>query len=145
MTNFVTDPMQYAQAPQRDKSTAPSQQLGKDDFLNLLMVQLRNQNPLDVQDNKEFIAQMAQFSNLEQTTNLNVSMQNLVGFEQMTQGAALIGKTVQAQVLGSDSEDPQVITGVVDESRMVNGKIQLMVKGQAIDYKNILSIRDGGK
>lgn len=142
---MVTDPLQYTQAPTRDPSVGPKQTLGKDDFLNLLMVQLRNQDPLNVQDDKDFIAQMAQFSNLEQTSNLNTSMENLVGFEQMTQGAALIGKQVDAQVPSPDGTSTETVTGIVEESRLVNGKIQLIVDGQAVDYKNILSIRDGGQ
>lgn len=139
---IVTDPMQYAAAPLRDTSVGPNQSLGKNDFLNLMMVQLRNQDPLNVQQDKEFIAQMAQFSTLEQTTNLNLAMENLAGFQQLTQGAALIGKEVEAIVPDGDSE--VTVTGVIEETRLVDGEIQLIVDGKTINYKNILSIREGG-
>lgn len=141
---FVTDPLQYAQAPQRDYSQPPNQTLGKQDFLNLLMVQLRNQDPLNVQQDKEFIAQMAQFSTLEQTTNLNLAMENLAGFQQLTQGAALIGKEIEAQIPGDDDTEATTLTGIVEETRLVDGQIQLIVEGQTVEFKHILSIREAG-
>ena len=140
---LVTDPLQYAEPPLRDASAAPKQELGKQDFLNLLMVQLRNQDPLNVQQDKEFIAQMAQFSNLEQTTNLNLAMENLAGFQQIAQGASLIGKEIEAN-LSDDPNGATSVRGIVEETRLVDGKIQLIVDGKKVDFKNILSIREAG-
>lgn len=141
-TPLITDPLQYAKPPLQDPTAAPRQTLGKQDFLNLLMVKLRNQDPLNVQQDTDFIAQMAQFSNLEQTTNLNVAMENLAGFQRLTQGAALIGKEVDALIPGTGDQPAENITGVVDETRLVDGQIQLIVAGKTVDFKNILSIRD---
>lgn len=55
--------------------------MGKDDFLELLVTQLENQDPLDPADSKEFSAQLAQFSSLEQLYNIN---DNLAGLEGLT-------------------------------------------------------------
>lgn len=55
-------------------NTDPNQKLDKDAFLKLLVTQLRHQDPLNPVEDKEFIAQMAQFSTLEQVQNLNKTM-----------------------------------------------------------------------
>ena len=80
----------------------PSAQLGKDDFLRLLTVQLRYQDPLNPLDNTEFIAQMAQFSSLEQLQNMNQSLEKNLDSEarlhtafQNDLATSLVGKTVE--------------------------------------------------
>lgn len=120
----------------------PSQNLGKQDFLNLLMTQMRHQDPLNVQQDKEFISQMAQFSTLEQTTNLSLAMENLAGFQQLTQGAALIGKEVEALIPGTETEEARVLKGKIEETRLVDGQIQLVIGDETIDFKQITSIRE---
>jgi flagellar basal-body rod modification protein FlgD len=73
--------------------------LGKDDFLKLLVTQLSNQDPMDPQSNQDMVAQLAQFSSLEQMTNINTTLQ---GNSILTQSvnnalsAGLIGKEVKA-------------------------------------------------
>ncbi len=83
----------------------PKNTLGKQDFLNLLVSQMRNQDPLDPMKGTEFAAQLAQFSSLEQLTNLNTSMtQSLDANAILTQSinnglsATFIGKDVRAAV-----------------------------------------------
>ena len=60
-------------------STAAEQELGKDDFLQLLVTQLRYQDPLNPMDNTEFVSQLAQFRALEGTQNVEKAIQNLDG------------------------------------------------------------------
>lgn len=75
--------------------------LGKDEFLQLLVMQMQYQDPLEPQDNGEYIAQLAQFSSLEQMTNLNDSMEKIsdvidtIGTNAtVSQAASLIGKDI---------------------------------------------------
>jgi len=71
--------------------------MGKDDFMKLLLAQLKNQDPLNPMSNTDFAAQLAQFSSLEQLTNLNTEIQTQ-GVNQMTlgyaQSANMVGKEV---------------------------------------------------
>src|SRR3954447_11074883 len=68
--------------------------LGKDDFLKLMVAQMKNQDPMSPADDKDNIAQMAQFSSLEQITNLATATQQLADSMQTTQTLGLIGHTV---------------------------------------------------
>ena len=80
------------------KSAAPAnKELGKNEFLNLLVAQLNNQDPLAPQDNGAFIAQLAQFSQVEGIGKLNTSMESLVsGYQssQALQASSLVGRKV---------------------------------------------------
>ena len=84
-------------------SAAGKKALGKDAFLQLLVTQLKNQNPLEPQDNGEFVAQLAQFSSLEGITTLNDTVgglaTNLAGSlssSQALQASSLVGRSVIA-------------------------------------------------
>lgn len=80
-------------------SSTSSSELGKEQFLQLLVTQLQNQDPLNPMEDQEFIAQMAQFSSLEQLMNLNTSMQGLTDAtnnQQMFNATNYIGKYVTA-------------------------------------------------
>jgi len=73
--------------------------LGKEDFLKLLVQQLKNQDPLNPMESTEFTAQLAQFSSLEQLTNINKNLDYLRLYEASlnnAQAVNFIGKTVKA-------------------------------------------------
>ena len=74
-----------------------SSEMGKQDFLTLFTAQLKSQNPLDPVKNEAFVAQLAQFSQLEALTNMQTSLENFVtsmSSERMLSSASLIGKKV---------------------------------------------------
>lgn len=71
--------------------------LGKNEFMELMIAQLKNQNPLDPQDNGEFISQLAQFSSLEEVQKLSGAVDNVVGefrSTQALQASAMVGRSV---------------------------------------------------
>ncbi|MEK9627886.1 MAG: flagellar hook capping FlgD N-terminal domain-containing protein [Nitrospinota bacterium] len=73
--------------------------LGKNDFLQLLVAQLEHQDPLSPQEGQEFAAQLAQFSSLEQLTNINDTLEESQAFDLALSNSSmvnLIGKTVDA-------------------------------------------------
>ena len=81
---------------------AQSDAMGKDQFLKLFTTQLQNQNPLDPVKNEAFVAQLAQFSQLEATTNMSSSLNALVSSlkgDRMMTGSALIGRAVKGELV----------------------------------------------
>jgi flagellar basal-body rod modification protein FlgD len=65
-------------------STASSQQIGESEFLNLLVTQLKNQDPMNPMDNSEFITQMASFNSLEQLISINQAVSKIADASQAT-------------------------------------------------------------
>ena len=105
--------------------------MGKDDFLKLLVAQMKNQDPLSPTDNKESIAQLAQFSALEQMTNISTSMdalnKSMTNFSQqssLTQGAAMIGKWVS----GVDTDGKTPMEGTVEAVKWLDGDPKLQIR-----------------
>lgn len=121
-------------------SSAPSviaqQALGKDDFLRLLLAQLKNQDPMSPLGNTEFVAQMAQFSSLEQLNNLAKIAEEISATQKQSaliaETTALIGRKVTVQIPGED-ESPVTVTGQVTSVRLVNGWPKLVIDGKPYD------------
>jgi flagellar basal-body rod modification protein FlgD len=117
--------------------TQPSQvnSLGLDDFLKILLTQLTYQDPLKPLDNQEFIAQLAQFTSLQQTSEVNRNIQQLLTIQASTQAVGLIGRTVQVQgTSGSGS-----IIGQVTTLRFNQGQPLVTVRGSDGSYSTDLS------
>lgn len=95
----ITTLAQYQAAQKASQISTSSAQtaMGENDFLTLFTTQLKNQDPTQPMDNSAFVSQLAQFSQLTATTNMESSMNNLVATlqnNQMAAGTALIGKQV---------------------------------------------------
>ena len=84
-------------------STTQAKPMGMEDFLKILLTQLTYQDPLKPMDNQEFMAQMAQFTSLEQTQQLNDKMTTLIANQAALQSVGLIGKTVDITAAGGSS------------------------------------------
>lgn len=110
-----------------------SNELGKDDFLKLLIAQLSNQDPTSPMENTEFIAQMAQFSSLEQISNMNNEFSKLTATFNSSQAVSMIGKTV-------DLENGDVIVTGNVEAATRGTNPQVMVNGMFYDMEKITAI-----
>jgi len=111
------------EATYKPKREVPDQTLDKDDFLELLLVQMQNQDPLEPMDNTESIAQMAEFSALEQMTNLNTSMDTLLtAFNNTSKSNALsmIGRNAEGFVMVENPEGDQEQNNVMGVVRGVD-------------------------
>jgi flagellar basal-body rod modification protein FlgD len=105
-------------ADEKKAKTSASGALGQDTFLKLLVTQMQNQNPLDPQDNTQFVSQLAQFSSLEGITSLNDTVSGLANSlqsNQAVQASALVGRSVEVE-----SDKANLATGGV-----VQGEVSL--------------------
>src|SRR3954462_270349 len=111
--------------------------LGKDDFLKLMVAQMKNQDPMNPADDKDNIAQMAQFSSLEQITNLASATQKLADSMQMTQTLGLIGHTVSYK-----AADGTMTSGTVSAVDVAGGTPSLTIGDQKdVDPTVVTSVR----
>ena len=109
-------------------------ELGKDAFLKILIAQLSNQDPLDPLKDKDFIAQMAQFSTLEQMTNMNTTMESLITMNR-TAAIGLMGHEV---IYGG--ADGGLVSGKVVGVRFDDGKVFVAVGEDETLLENIVAV-----
>jgi len=93
----------------------PQQSLGKDDFLKLLVTQLSYQDPTAPMEDKEFIAQMAQFSSLEQMTSMASDFARLAAIITGQEASGALGKSVE----------------LIEGDNVVQGAVQAVTRGEA--------------
>jgi flagellar basal-body rod modification protein FlgD len=118
------------------KATGPN--LGKDDFLKLLVGQLKNQDPLNPTSDTDFIGQMAQFSQLEQTTNMATANDKLIAEQRGARSVALLGRTVTYP----DVSSGVLSTGLVERVEWTAGIPSLTVGGTAgIDPDSVTAVQ----
>lgn len=114
--------------------TRGSSELGKEEFLQLLVCQLQNQDPLNPQSDQEFVAQLAQFSALEQMTNMSATLTN-------TSAYGLVGKEVIVSHKDSAGNVKEV-RGTVDYVEMQNGDAKLSINGELYSMDDLVQVMD---
>jgi len=121
-------------------STTASGTVGSDqlrfDYMNLLITQLRNQNPLEPMNNSEMSSQLAQIAQLEQLEHINGTFERVLAATQVSQAATLVGKDVAFY----STTDGAVLTGRVDEVAFEDGEAFLIVGSYAIGIEDVLSV-----
>lgn len=123
-----------------NKAREAKSTLGKDDFLKLLITQLQYQDPLNPMEDKEFIAQMANFSTLEQITNMNKSLEAFLKSDALIKYSQLIGKSVEYSKEGEQKQS------VVKSVRM-NGNtvIIALANGDEVESSSITKVSEAGE
>lgn len=109
--------------------------LGKDAFLQLLVTQMKYQDPLDPQDNSEYIAQLATFSQLEE-------LQNMSNTVQLSQASSLTGETVIMKTKSSVTGELMYVTGTVDYVVIENSKAYLCINGGKYSIDDLDTVID---
>ena len=114
--------------------TRGSSELGKEESLQLLVCQLQNQDPLNPQSDTEFISQLAQFSSLEQMSNMNSTFSNSAAY-------SMVGKEVivrQTDEAGRVTE----VQGTVDFVEIRNGEAYLSIDGKTYPVEDLVMVMD---
>jgi flagellar basal-body rod modification protein FlgD len=113
----------------------PIKTLNQDDFLKLLVVQMQSQDPMNPKQDTEFIAQMTQFSALEQSKSMQKDIAALRGDQEILQADAMIGRFVTLQ-----NGQGLVVPGIVSSVQVKEGTPQIVVNGGSYDLSQVLSI-----
>lgn len=117
--------------------------LGKDDFLKILVTQLKNQDPTQPLQDKDFIAQMAQFSSVEQMTNMANEMKQLRQWMGISSG--LIGKTVSWFEEDGSAAEALLKSGTVESITLKEGIQYANVEGEEIPLDRLIKIENAGE
>jgi len=110
--------------------------LGKDTFLKLLVTELKHQDPTRPMEDKEFIAQMAQFSSLEQMTNVNKELRNLVTSSKASEAYGVLGKHIESY----DSQAKKRVVGTVSSVFFKGEELMLKVGKNEVAMKDVHSV-----
>jgi flagellar basal-body rod modification protein FlgD len=123
---------------------AAKQELGRDAFMQLLVNQLKNQDPLSPTSHEEFIAQLAQFSSLDEMRGVNENLvalallqQNNALMAQLTDASALIGKNV----VYLEPESGEEVAGSVESVKLKDGLAVLRIDGKDVPLTNVVEVK----
>lgn len=123
-------------------------------FLTLMLKQLECQDPTEPTDNTQWLSQLAQYSSLEQMTQMNSGLENCAKYinamyddmtlnSEISQTLAMIGKDVTLKIPNEeDPKNPITVTGNVTEASFESGSGQIKVNGQYYSIENVVSIRE---
>jgi len=109
--------------------------LNMDDFLQLMISELQNQDPLNPMDNTQMLQQVSQIREIAASESLSETLQAVLFGQNVTNATSLIGKQVKA--LNAEGE---FITGGVEKVAIADGDIKVFVSGQAIKLNNVSEI-----
>jgi len=106
----------------------------KFEFLQLLVAQLQNQDPIEPTKQEDFMNQLAAFSTLEGVEELNVKFDDMLQVQQLGQGFDLAGKDVRYY------DGQQTVTGHISEVSVLGGQMYAIINEQSVPVSSIISI-----
>ena len=116
-----------------NRTALPNQALGKEDFLKILLTQLSHQDPTAPMQDTEFIAQMAQFSSLEQMTNMAADFAKMAQLLKVTEAAGALGKSVDLV------QDDGLVQGVIQA--VTRDEVpQILVNGRFYNWEQVTTV-----
>ena len=118
----------------KKKTTVGTTDLGKDQFLQLLVTQMQNQNPLEPSSDTEWISQLANFSSLEAMQNMGDTMNGLSAMNMVGKYVDIVSTTASGQTVTDN--------GYVDYVNVKNGNIQVSVNGKIYDASEVTNVYD---
>jgi len=116
------------------KGAKPNAALDKNDFLKILITQLSHQDPTQPMDDKAFISQMAQFSSLEQMSNMSEGLTKVADLISRSQAVSLLGSAVE---IGNGES---TVSGIVEAVTSGNFP-QVLVNGQYYDFSQVQKVK----
>ena len=118
--------------------------MGKDEFLKLLITQLQHQDPTNPMEDREFIAQMAQFSSLEQMLNINTNMEKFLGNMSFSSSFDLLGKIVDVESADKFDEEgtAKILQGVVESVSKNGNNTMVRINGTEYPVEGIIRVRE---
>lgn len=119
-------------------TTSSKNKTDQDDFMTLLLAQLKNQDPLEPMDSTAMMSQLAQLNSLNALLAIQSSLDELNKSQSMSYASSLLGKTITAIPDVNDSSS--AITGVVTSMLTDNGKTTVQVDGNDIDISSIVAV-----
>jgi flagellar basal-body rod modification protein FlgD len=122
-------------AASASSSSSATSQVSQNEFLQLMVTQLKSQDPLDPTDNGQMLAQLAQFSTLSGMEQLNTSFSDMLTLQEITQGTGLIGKTVSYTNTAGNAT-----TGTVDSVGITNGAMALQIGKDSVSLSQITGV-----
>ena len=120
---------------------SPARSLGMQDFLKILLTQLSYQDPLKPVDNQEFMAQIAQFTSLEQTQQLNEKLEQLITNQAALQSVGLIGRTVDISTANGTATGTVASLSLQRESPVVSVSLSGGTVIPDVSLSQILAVR----
>jgi len=133
VVNQMVDTENKKLSLQLNRNIKQDQVLGKEDFLKILLTQLSHQDPTAPMEDKEFIAQMAQFSSLEQMTNMAADFTKMARMLRGTEAAGSLGRAVEIQL---DDEIVQGVVRAVTRDEMP----QILVNGRYYNWEQVSTV-----